>query len=148
MLGLPVDGDLETLARGDRGHHGQGFATAVQVRTLFDMGLEVAHQTIGGVGRPADRSGIQSEVQIGLPQTDPLFVGGVEPRFLEDACHSGRSHHGAAEPSALLIVEGRDLDGEGEGGDQAPAVVDGQQGDCFDGHEDSDDAVVAPGVLD
>ena len=111
------------------------------------MSLEVAHQVLRLPGGLGDALGVQTEAGEGLTQGDALGVGLVPPGLLPFAGHGPGAQQRGAEPGALLIGVGGDLQGEGQLLAGLLGALLDPAGD-LDGQQHAQDAVVAAGVGD
>ncbi len=101
----------------------------------------------GRRGGLAHAARVEPEVAESLAQGESVGIRQLPPRGVPLTGHGRRAQQGLAEPRALLIAEGDDLEGEGEGAGCRALIVDAaQQPHDLERHQHPDDAVVAPRV--
>ena len=147
VAGLALDEQLEPARARDGRHDRERLAAAVELGPLLDVRLEVPHELGGAPGGLADAAGVESEVQEGLADRRALGIRQRPPVVVPRAGDGRRAEQRLAEPRALFVREGDDLERERER--RPPAAVlgrDPQQAHDLEPHQHADDPVVAARV--
>ena len=105
------------------------------------MDLDIGERLARVAAETGDAIGIAAESQQRLAQADAGPVDGVEIGRLESAGERARACEGDGKAHALLVAEGRDVDGEIQ---NLARFMQGRHG--FDGGDHAEIAVIAPGV--
>ena len=111
----PFDLQLEPPRTRDRRHHRERLAAAVELRSLLDVRLEIADELGRAPSGLAQPAGVEAEVEECLAHRRALGIRQRPPVLVPDAGDRRGAEERLAEPGALLVREGDDLEGEGEG---------------------------------
>ena len=136
---LAQNRQAESTCAADRGDNSERGTCGFKLRPLLDVCLEVAvHIRFHGI---ADPRGIKSEIDHRLAHGHASRVRGVEVLVLPHAGHRFAAKHRDAESHPLLVAEADDLECERKR-DIAQLIGD------RDAEDDSERAVIAPGIGD
>jgi len=128
VAGAAGDLQREPARACDGRDHRERAVRVDEVRTLLDVGLEVADQLLGAPGRVADPRGVEPERGHRLRHGRARAVGRREPVLPGPTGEGAGAEQRVAEAGPLLVGEADQLEREGQGcGFDARGHLDGEQ---------------------